>query len=180
MKSKAARERYIEKRRVYFICAQCDERKPCNKENLHPGKVCRSCKQRARFSVSGPASVGARAWPEQAISQYGFDRYGNHWTGTKYRKGQRTLALERDAYKCRVPQCQHFSRHLEVHHIVAFKKSQSHRVENLITLCRYHHTEVERFIDITGALPFVWPLLHWNPDEPWEWPPPIDPDIPPF
>ncbi|AFV22391.1 hypothetical protein Mpsy_0178 [Methanolobus psychrophilus R15] len=45
---------------------------------------------------------------------------------------QRDIVLERDGKKCQV--CESAD-NLQVHHIIPFKESQSHEVENLITLC---------------------------------------------
>ena len=186
---KAFKKRQAEKMRKWFVCARCHERKPCHKSNLYDGKVCRECKGRAQLSISGPNSVGAQAWKDEPrrISSKNFDKNGLHWYGSAQNggpiKGQRRLAAERDNHRCRVPGCKSYTPRVEVHHKVPFKISEDHRLVNLITLCRDHHLKVEAFIDDTGACPYVWPLLDFDPDASYIWPPPppgYDPDDPPF
>lgn len=167
---------YKKYQQASFICASCQKKQSCRKDNLHAGKVCRKCKSRVQLSARGENHPAFHK--KKNINQYGFDKDGLHWKGSRHNKGQRRLCLERDKYQCQTPGCK--SDDLQVHHLIPFKKCQSHHLSNLTTLCRSHHTEVERFIDTVGAYPYVWPLLDFNPDDPWVWPLTIDTEIPPF
>ncbi|WP_135604813.1 HNH endonuclease [Methanococcoides sp. NM1] len=63
---------------------------------------------------------------------------------------QRKLALERDLNKCKI--CESTEK-LHVHHITPFKKSKSHEINNLITLCGQCHV-------IVGKNK-LWISAHW-------------------
>lgn len=170
------RVHYEKYERVFFICVTCGEKKPCKKINLYQDKICRACKSRAQLSKRGAEHPAAHV--EKTISYLGFDKYGLHWKGPRYTNGQRQLAIARDGGHCRVPNC--FENHVEVHHIVRFRDCESHQLSNLITLCKGHHDSVERFIDKTGARPFVWPFQDFIPDDPPAPPVPVDTEEPPF
>jgi 5-methylcytosine-specific restriction endonuclease McrA len=69
-------------------------------------------------------------------------RFGKDINGLSWKK-QRRLAWERDSYKCRrcgrggviVKPC--------VHHVIPYRISKSHSLENLICLCKKCHGIVE-------------------------------------
>lgn len=65
--------------------------------------------------------------------------YGPDW------RKQHQLALERDRHACRVCgiSCEEIGQEPDVHHIIPFKTSSDNRLDNLVCLCRTHHTEVE-------------------------------------
>ncbi|NPE28190.1 HNH endonuclease [Methanococcoides sp. SA1] len=63
---------------------------------------------------------------------------------------QRALALERDGNKCKI--CESTEK-LHIHHIIPFKKSKSHEINNLITLCEQCHV-------IVGKNK-LWISAHW-------------------
>ncbi|UBF23071.1 HNH endonuclease [Haloarcula virus HCTV-16] len=70
--------------------------------------------------------------------------YGPEWQSV------RQNVLERDGYECLVcgSKKSEFGASLDVHHIVPVKRFNSlekaHRLENLVTLCRSHHIQVEQ------------------------------------
>lgn len=80
----------------------------------------------------------------------------NNKTWTK----QRDIVLERDGNKCKV--CESIDK-LHVHHIIPFKESQSHEVENLITLCEDCHKIVGK-----NKLWISADWLDYNPKEVFE------------
>lgn len=80
------------------------------------------------------------------------DKMGSMW------HNKRETCLDRDGYKCRVceiTQAEHvdeFGFGLDVHHIVPRRKfykdddrsiDEANKMDNLVTLCRKHHTKVE-------------------------------------
>jgi len=69
-------------------------------------------------------------------------QYGKNWTV------QRGLALERDGGKCRVCGKKPDGWNNDVHHIIPVHKFNGDYIAandlgNLITLCRYHHNQIE-------------------------------------
>jgi len=68
----------------------------------------------------------------------------------------RTEVLERDGYRCRIPECD-ITENLQVHHIIP--RMYKHLVEfdidhldNLITLCNWHHKLAERLVSLSGKI----------------------------
>ena len=55
-------------------------------------------------------------------------------------RAQRRAARERDGYKCVL--CSSTDR-IQVHHIIPYRYSQSHELDNLVTLCRPCHSREE-------------------------------------
>jgi 5-methylcytosine-specific restriction endonuclease McrA len=60
-------------------------------------------------------------------------------------KSIRRQALERDGYRC--TQCGEATR-IQVHHVVPYRYSQSHAIENLVTLCRPCHSREELRVNV--------------------------------
>lgn len=91
---------------------------------------------------SGPDSPtwkgGFKYWSQ---GRFGCDKDGLSW------KVQRRLAWERDAYKCQ--KCTRAPvKKPDVHHIIPWRLSLSHSLDNLICLCKScHKTEDSKIID---------------------------------
>lgn len=77
-------------------------------------------------------------------------RLGWHHSDRRlFQRGWETLryrALERDGYRCRADG-EHGGR-LSVHHIRPLRAGGRDEPDNLITLCRKHHEEAERSVDM--------------------------------
>lgn len=62
--------------------------------------------------------------------------YGSFW------HQQRLRALQRDNFVCQYDGCNE-TENLDVHHIIPYRMSKNHDLENLVTLCKKHHRIVE-------------------------------------
>lgn len=99
-----------------------------------PADRCRSCAATANSGpLSGRWKGGHKHWVQ---GRYGKDKDGLSW------KVQRRLAWERDAETC-----QHChttkKRKPDVHHILPYRLSQSHALDNLLCLCQSCHLAEE-------------------------------------
>ena len=141
--------------KTYAICPTCnksflvtnDNRKFCSVEcfkTARPLKTCETCagqfrpyhtKQSGRFCsrlCKGKASIGSSNPNYKGAEKV---KYGFDWILV------RNQALERDGYKCQV--CFKDYGKMHVHHIVPYRICHSHRLDNLITLCRSCHKTYE-------------------------------------
>lgn len=109
----------------------------CQAEFVTIGKSstlkCRSCIARSIFknfcksdSENNNWRGGHRNW---VPGRFGIDKDGLSW------KKQRKLAIERDQAKCQDPECTTPTLRLCVHHVVPYRVSMSHALENLLCLC---------------------------------------------
>lgn len=145
-------------RPVTVQCPDCHETRTITYKRFRSNKsggVCSTCANAAR---SGPAAPGwkggARHW---SPGRFGRDKDGLSW------KVQRRLAWERDNYTCQ--ECgTKPKRNPDVHHIIPFRVSQSHALENLRCLCQRCHSIAEAQVQSPwgGAL-IVRPVKQMKP-----------------
>lgn len=132
-------------RTLEVVCSFCGVPYFISKNGLEQQRLrdikpcCRKCqaKRTPPPSPSGEHSPtwkgGHRYW---LVGRFGKDKDGLSW------KQQRRLAWERDNYTCQ--HChQRKNRNPDVHHIIPWRKSQSHALNNLICLCQSCHLKEE-------------------------------------
>lgn len=139
--------RYRTKRCVTVVCIECNEDYSRRKDSKGKEKLCNPCRtiRKNKPGVDSPAwKGGGSGWVE---GRYCTDPQGLHW------KEQRILALERDNH-CQVTKCFECDT-LDVHHIIPYKESMSHALDNLVTLCNSCHMKVESQIKNLEVYPFT-------------------------
>lgn len=124
-------KRYYEKQRRERICFQCSLPYSTGSPDDRDVKpLCPSCLR------TGPNNPTWRGGQENwAIGRKGADSEGLQWAK------QRLLALERDNHTCQ--HCQTTVLRIEVHHVVPWHYSHSHRLENLLSLCFKCHRKAD-------------------------------------
>lgn len=146
--SKKCKERAMKQgqRRPYtVVCPDCSAARevrmtPYRAKARGTQALCPQChelRRSQRAFTEGTANPnwkgGHRHW---SPGRFGRDKDGLSW------KTQRRLAWERDNYICR--ECGVKSRrNPDVHHIIPFRISQSHALENLKCLCQKCHMQIE-------------------------------------
>lgn len=131
------RARYHTKVRQVGQCLRCERSYPYDKDHGTVG-LCRSCRQAGANNVAWKG--GHRYWQD---GKYGRDKDGLSW------KVQRKLAWERDNYRCRVKYCDdELTPH--VHHVVPYRISKTHALDNLVCLCASHHKQADQLYDKVG------------------------------
>jgi hypothetical protein len=116
-----------------LVCENCGviraiQSYPHKIEQYH--RLCNDCAMDERSGAgSSQWKGGHKHWSH---GRFGKDKDGLSW------KIQRRLAWERDNYECQ--HChEKKSRKPDVHHILPFKISQSHSLNNLVCLCHKCH-----------------------------------------
>ena len=101
---------------------------------IQANSLCRNCESDRRTGAGSPSWKGGHShW---LPGRYGKDKDGLSWTT------QRRLAWERDGFVCR--HCgKRKGRNPSVHHIVPWRDSHSHALDNLICLCQSCHLKEE-------------------------------------
>jgi hypothetical protein len=84
---------------------------------------------------------GHKYWKE---GRFGRDKNGLSW------KKQRNLSWERDNFTCQKCGKKKVTRNLDCHHIVPYRLSYSHTLDNLITLCKRCHIIEDSLIKDRG------------------------------
>jgi len=126
---------------VTIECDTCGQETEKRKDRLsnHKKFFCsKSCQ--SEWTSSLFAGENSPVWKEDTTHL----DYGSNW------HSQRKRARERDEV-CQHPDCERIESQngmkLDVHHIVPFRlwdnKEKANSLDNLITLCRSHHTEIE-------------------------------------
>ena len=67
---------------------------------------------------------------------------------------------ERDDYTCQFPDCNEYGESLHVHHIIPYRESQDNSSDNLIALCRPHHTWADNCLD--ESIPMLQNIIEQN------------------
>lgn len=148
-KKERDRKRYYEKRRVGKICSKCKKEYAGDERSR---SLCRSCVAKevnGRLDFSGEKNPnwkgGHSRWMQGKL---GRDKDGLSW------KVQRKLAWERDDYTCQNPECRKKEKGWkpDCHHIVPYRISFSHSLENLNSLCRSCHKKEEaKIVELWGG-----------------------------
>lgn len=129
----------IHKKSKQIKCIECGKECRVSKNNVK--NLCRSCinKKRkfvplSRYGETNPNWKGGhKYWNE---GRFGKDKNGLSW------KIQRRLARERDNYICQICHIKK-NKNPDVHHIVPYRLSFSHSLDNLICLCASCHKKEE-------------------------------------
>lgn len=130
--------RYLHQRRVPRVCPTCGKTVYGNKDHKLKEGLCVLCTRRKIVSkLHGTGSSnsnwrgGSEGW---RTGRFGLDKNGLSW------KTQSRLARERDKHRCSTPGCSEtFKRAVDVHHIVPYRVSFSHALENLKCYCQRCH-----------------------------------------
>lgn len=134
---------YYESRKEYK-CKQCAG--PCFTKVM----ICRKCTSKNAIApllgLCGKDNPnwagGTKHW---SIGRHGIDKNGLSW------KTQRSLALERDNYTCQACKAKATARNPDVHHVIPWRVSYSHDLDNLLSLCKKcHKKEDQRFKNVHG------------------------------
>lgn len=137
-------------KRVEVECPNCLKSRTV-RVRPKPGILCRDC----LTGVNSPTWKGGHSnW---SPGRYGRDKNGLSW------KVQRDLAWERDAEVCQ--HCHTKKRRKpDVHHIVPWRTSQSHALDNLVCLCQSCHLKEEaRAQEQWGGAHFYLPKKRTRP-----------------
>lgn len=128
------RNRYS-KSRVEITCVMCGNK--YYRSNTGKSIICRSCIGKGKLNPNWKG--GFRYWKH---GRYGHDKAGLSW------KTQRKLAWERDKYTCQI--CGISPKTLndptykpDVHHLIPYRISYTHHIDNLISLCHNCHMKEE-------------------------------------
>jgi len=128
---------YDRKSIVEFECNNCHKKTTKRKRNIKAIPLCTTCtliQAQQRIDHSGPNNHawkgGGHNWQ---AGKLGRDKDGLSW------KKQRLLAWEHDSYTCQDCGAKPAKRKVDVHHISPYRVSQSHALDNLISLCQKCH-----------------------------------------
>lgn len=117
-------------RKVMVTCPTCGKTREITEGGARKSKSCASCaSDRLSGAGSGTWKGGHHHW---SPGRYGRDQDGLSW------KVQRRLAWERDNETCQHCKTKK-NRKPDVHHIIPFRVSLSHALDNLLCLCQSCH-----------------------------------------
>lgn len=125
------------------VCADCKREFKSRVDARYTSSLCRACacsrKMSAQEGSRNPAWKGGhRFWRS---GKHGRDKDGLSW------KVQRRLAWKRDQYACQATGCDKKGSvegwRPDCHHVIPYRVSKSHALENLLCLCKSHHKREE-------------------------------------
>ncbi len=128
-----------------WVCPDCGDKRVSKLHGVRVG-LCRPCVVKRITGLAGknnPAWKGGHeSWQ---AGKMGLDKDGLSW------KHQRTLAWERDKYTCQdCDKAKFEKRKPDVHHIIPYRISFSHALDNLRTLCQKCHKKAD------AKIPELW------------------------